>query len=150
MYKRQDQKLIFECNPPTSNKTGGRPAKYYRATGKTKKEQFSLVPRNSVYKVDNPDTGTDLNNNEDCKKDEIVKSPDNSKNTLYKENLSTKPIVNEILSAGTDGPLYTDPRGYIEDCEKFWGIDEIKKVSNKEITEIMMDDVEGKNKLIDL
>lgn len=64
-----------------------------------------------MYKVENPDTGTDLKNNEDCKKSEIVKSPDNSQETLYKEDLSTKPNVVETLSVGTEGPLYTDPVG---------------------------------------
>jgi len=91
-----------------------------------------------------------LSKNKDCKKSEIVKSPSKEEGTLYKEGLSTNPIVNETASAGTDVPLYTDPRGYIEDCDKFWDMDGVQKVSNKEITEIMMDDVEGKNKLIDL
>jgi len=150
LNKLSDQKLIYECDPPSDVKTGGRPAKYYRAIGKTKKGQFSLTPRNSVYKVENPDTGTDLKNNEDCKKPEIVKSPDNSQETLYKEDLSTKPNVVETLSVGTEGPLYTDPRGYIEDCEKFWGIDGVSKVNSDEKIDIMRDDLEGKNKLIDL
>ena len=144
------QKLIYECDPPKDAKTGGRPAKYYRAIGKAKKEHFSLTPPKSVYKLENTDSGTDLSKNKDCKKSEIVKSPNKEERTLYKEVLSTKPIVNETASAGTDVPLYTDPRGYIENCDKFWDMDDVSKVNNEEVRKILRDDIDGKNKLIDL
>jgi len=91
-----------------------------------------------------------LSKNKDCKKSEIVKSPNKEERTLYKEVLSTKPIVNETASAGTDVPLYTDPRGYIENCDKFWDMDDVSKVNNEEVRKILRDDIDGKNKLIDL
>ena len=50
----------------------------------------------------------------------FVKTP-GSDGGLYKEEVYTKPIVVENDSTGTDEGLYTDPRGYIEENEKFWG-----------------------------
>ena len=72
-----------------------------------------------MYKPNNVDTGTDLNNNENCKNPSIVKTPDDEVG-LYKEEVNTKPIVVENPSSGTDKGLYTDSSGYIEENEKFW------------------------------
>ena len=72
-----------------------------------------------MYKPNNVDTGTDLNNKDICINSNFVKTPE-KENSLYKEEVYTKPIVNENDSAGTEEGLYTESSGYIEDMNKFW------------------------------
>ena len=72
-----------------------------------------------MYKPNNVDTGTDLNNNDICKNPNFVKTPDEN-GGLYKEEVNTKPIVVESSSLGTEEGLYTDSTGYIDENQKFW------------------------------
>ena len=123
LNKLEDQKLIEAVDVPKSKSRGGRPSKFYKAVGEQLPRSFSSlprdIPRNDVYKPNNVDTGTDLNNNENCKNPSIVKTPDDEVG-LYKEEVNTKPIVVENSSSGTDKGLYTDSSGYIEENQKFW------------------------------
>ena len=77
------------------------------------------IPREGVYKPNNVDTGTDLNNKDICINSNFVKTPE-KENSLYKEEVYTKPIVNETSSTGTEEGLYTESSGYIEEINKFW------------------------------
>ena len=108
---------------PKTKSKGGRPSKFYKAVGKELPKSFSSltrdIPRNDVYKPNNVDTGTDLNNNNICKNPNFVKTSENS-GGLYKEEVNTKPIVVENPSTGTKKGLYTDGSGYIEENQKFW------------------------------
>ena len=72
-----------------------------------------------MYKPNNVDTGTDLNNKEICKNPTFVKTPKTQRG-LYKGKVNTKPIVVENSSTGTKQGLYTDGSGYIEENQKFW------------------------------
>ena len=72
-----------------------------------------------MYKPNNVDVATDLNNNEIGKNPSIVKTSEDS-GGLYKEEVNTKPIVVENPSTGTKQGLYTDGSGYIEENQKFW------------------------------
>ena len=72
-----------------------------------------------MYKPNNVDIGTDLNNNDICKNPNFVKTSEDS-GGLYKEEVNTKPIVVENSSTGTKQGLYTDDSGYIEENQKFW------------------------------
>ena len=53
------------------------------------------IPRNDVYKPNNVDTGTDLNNNENGINPNFVKTPDDEVG-LYNEEVN-KTIVNQNL-----------------------------------------------------
>jgi hypothetical protein len=123
LNKLEDQKLIEEVDVPKTKSRGGRPSKFYKAVGKELPKSFSSltrdIPRNDVYKPNNVDTGTDLNNNEICKNPNFVKTSEDS-GGLYKEEVNTKPIVVENSSTGTKQGLYTDGSGYIEENQKFW------------------------------
>ena len=123
LNKLEDQKLIEEVDVPKTKSRGGRPSKFYKAVGKELPRSFSSftrdIPRNDVYKPDNVDTATDLNNNEICKNPDFVKTSEDN-GGLYKDEVNTKPIVVENSSTGTDKGLYTDGSGYIEENQKFW------------------------------
>ena len=123
LNKLEDQKLIEEVDVPKTKSRGGRPSKFYKAVGKELPKAFSSfardIPRNDVYKPNNVDIGTDLNNNEICKNPNFVKTSEDS-GGLYKEEVNTKPIVVENPSTGTEEGLYTDGYGYIEENQKFW------------------------------
>ena len=123
LNKLEDQKLIEEVDVPKTKSRGGRPSKFYKAVGKELPRSFSSftrdIPRNDVYKPNNVDTATDLNNNEICKNPDFVKTSEDN-GGLYKDEVNTKPIVVENSSTGTDKGLYTDGSGYIEENQKFW------------------------------
>ena len=123
LNKLEDQKLIEEVDVPKSKNKGGRPAKFYKAIGKELPKLFSSlvrdIPREGVYKPNNVDTGTDLNNKEIGINPNFVKTPEEN-GSLYKEGVYTKPIVNETSSTGTEEGLNTQSSGYIEDMNKFW------------------------------
>ena len=123
LNKLEDQKLIEEVDVPKTKSRGGRPSKFYKAVGKELPKSFSSfprdIPRNDVYKPNNVVIGTDLNNNENCKNPNFVKTSEDS-GGLYKEEVNTKPIVVENSSTGTKEGLYTDGSGYIEENQKFW------------------------------
>ena len=123
LNKLEDQKLINEVDVPNNKNKGGRPSKFYKAIGKELPKLFSSlardVPREGVYKPDNVDIGTDLNNKDICINSNFVKTPE-KEDSLYKEGVYTKPIVNETSSTGTEEGLYTESSGYIEEMNKFW------------------------------
>ena len=123
LNKLEDQKLIEEVDVPKSKSKGGRPSKFYKAVGKQLPRSFSSftrdIPRNDMYKPNNVDTGTDLNNNENGINPNFVKTPDDEVG-LYNEEVNTKPIVIENPSNGTEEGLYTESSGYIEENQKFW------------------------------
>jgi hypothetical protein len=124
LNKLEDQKLIEEVDVPKSKSKGGRPSKFYKAVGKQLPRSFSSftrdIPRNDMYKPNNVDPGTDLNNNENGINPDFVKTSDDQEG-LYNEEVNTKPIVNRNPSTGTDEGLYTDSSRYIEENENFWG-----------------------------
>tara|TARA_R100000234_G_scaffold52301_1_gene31400 strand:- start:2289 stop:3287 length:999 start_codon:yes stop_codon:yes gene_type:complete len=124
LNKLEDQKLIEEVDVPKSKSKGGRPSKFYKAVGKKLPRSFSSfardIPRNDMYKPNNVDIGTDLNNNENGINPDFVKTSDDQEG-LYNEEVNTKPIVNRNPSTGTDEGLYTDSSRYIEENENFWG-----------------------------
>ena len=124
LNKLEDQKLIEEVDVPKNKSKGGRPSKFYKAVGKELPKSFTSlvrdIPDNGVYKPNNVDTGTDLNNNEIGINPNFVKTPDDDEVGLYKEEVNTKPIVNENPSNGTEQGLYTESSGYIEENQKFW------------------------------
>ena len=70
LNKLEDQKLIEEVHVPNNKNKGGRPSKFYKAIGKELPKLFSSlvrdIPREGVYKPNNVDTGTDLNNKDIC------------------------------------------------------------------------------------
>ena len=72
-----------------------------------------------MYKPDNVDTGTDLNNKENCKNPTFVKTP-KTQGGLYKEEVNTKPIVVENSSPAIQESLYNDPVRYREEMNKLW------------------------------
>jgi hypothetical protein len=72
-----------------------------------------------VYKPNNVVIGTDLNNKEIGINPNFVKTPE-EENSLYKEGVYTKPIVNQNDSTGTEEGLNTQSSGYIEEMNKFW------------------------------
>ena len=123
LNKLEDQKLIKEVDVPKDISKGGRPPKFYKAIGKELPKLFSSlprdIPREGVYKPNNVVIGTDLNNKEIGINPNFVKTPE-EENSLYKEGVYTKPIVNENDSTGTEEGLYTDGSGYIEEMNKFW------------------------------
>ena len=124
LNKLEDQKLIEEVDVPKGESRGGRPSKFYKAVGKELPKSFSSfprdIPRNDMYKPNNVDTGTDLNNKEICKNPTFVKTP-KTQGGLYKGKVNTKPIVVENSSTGTKEGLYNDPSRYIEETNKLWG-----------------------------
>nr|AFX83742.1 bifunctional DNA primase/polymerase [uncultured Mediterranean phage MEDS1 group] len=123
LNKLEDQKLIKEVDVPKDISKGGRPPKFYKAIGKELPKLFSSlprdIPREGVYKPNNVDTGTDLNNKEIGINPNFVKTSEED-GSLYKEGVYTKPIVNETSSTGTEEGLNTQSSGYIEDMNKFW------------------------------
>ena len=123
LNKLEDQKLIKEVDVPKDINKGGRPPKFYKAIGKELPKLFSSlprdIPREGVYKPNNVDTGTDLNNKEIGINPNFVKTPEED-GSLYKEGVYTKPIVNQNDSTGTEEGLNTQSSGYIEEMNKFW------------------------------
>ena len=123
LNKLEDQKLIEEVDVPKTKSKGGRPSKFYKAVGKELPRSFTSltrdIPDNGVYKPNNVDTGTDLNNNEFGINPNFVKTSEED-GGLYNEEVNTKPIVIENPSNGTEEGLYTDSSGYIEENQKFW------------------------------
>ena len=123
LNKLEDQKLIKEVDVPKDINKGGRPPKFYKAIGKELPKLFSSlvrdIPREGVYKPNNVDTGTDLNNNEIGINPNFVKTSEED-GSLYKEGVYTKPIVNQNDSTGTEEGLNTQSSGYIEEMNKFW------------------------------
>ena len=123
LNKLEDQKLIKEVDVPKDINKGGRPPKFYKAIGKELPKLFSSlprdIPREGVYKPNNVDTGTDLNNKEIGINPNFVKTSEED-GSLYKEGVYTKPIVNQNDSTGTEEGLNTQSSGYIEEMNKFW------------------------------
>jgi len=123
LNKLEDQKLIKEVDVPKDINKGGRPPKFYKAIGKELPKLFSSLPRDipheGVYKPNNVVIGTDLNNKEIGINPNFVKTSE-EENSLYKEGVYTKPIVNETSSTGTEEGLNTQSSGYIEEMNKFW------------------------------
>ena len=123
LNKLEDQKLIKEVDVPKDINKGGRPPKFYKDIGKELPKLFSSlvrdIPREGVYKPNNVDTGTDLNNKEIGINPNFVKTPEED-GSLYKEGVYTKPIVNQNDSTGTEEGLNTQSSGYIEEMNKFW------------------------------
>jgi archaellum biogenesis ATPase FlaH len=123
LNKLEDQKLIKEVDVPKDINKGGRPPKFYKAIGKELPKLFSSlprdIPREGVYKPNNVVIGTDLNNKEIGINPNFVKTSE-EENSLYKEGVYTKPIVNETSSTGTEEGLNTQSSGYIEEMNKFW------------------------------
>ena len=123
LNKLEDQKLIEEVDVPKTKSKGGRPSKFYKAVGKELPRSFTSltrdIPDNDVYKPNNVDTGTDLNNNEFGINPNFVKTSEED-GGLYNEEVNTKPIVIENPSNGTEEGLYTESSGYIEENQKFW------------------------------
>ena len=134
LNKLEDQKLIEEVDVPKARvkdslvrHRGGRPSKFYKAVGKELPKSFSSltrdIPRNDMYKPNNIDTETDLNNKKICKNPTFVKTP-KTQGGLYKQEVNTKPIVVENSFTGTKEGLYNDPSRYIEETNKLWGTTE--------------------------
>ena len=134
LNKLEDQKLIEEVDVPKARvkdslvrHRGGSPSKFYKAVGKELPKSFSSltrdIPRNDMYKPNNIDTETDLNNKKICKNPTFVKTP-KTQGGLYKQEVNTKPIVVENSSTGTKEGLYNDPSRYIEETNKLWGTTE--------------------------
>jgi len=123
LNKLEDQKLIKEVDVPKDINKGGRPPKFYKAIGKELPKLFSSLPRDipheGVYKPNNVVIGTDSINKEIGINPNFVKTPE-EENSLYKEGVYTKPIVNETSSTGTEEGLNTQSSGYIEEMNKFW------------------------------
>ncbi|BAR14422.1 bifunctional DNA primase/polymerase [uncultured Mediterranean phage uvMED] len=123
LNKLEDQKLIKEVDVPKDINKGGRPPKFYKAIGKELPKLFSSlprdIPREGVYKPNNVVTGTDSINKEIGINPNFVKTSE-EENSLYKEGVYTKPIVNETSSTGTEEGLNTQSSGYIEEMNKFW------------------------------
>ena len=123
LNKLEDQKLIKEVDVPKDINKGGRPPKFYKAIGKELPKLFSSlprdIPREGVYKPNNVVIGTNLNNKEIGINPNFVKTPE-EENSLYKEGVYTKPIVNQNDSTGTEEGLNTQSSGYIEEMNKFW------------------------------
>ena len=155
LNKLEDQKLIEEVDVPQAKSKGGRPSKFYKAVGKELPRSFSSlthdIPSNGVYKPNNVDIGTDLNNNENCKNPNFVKTPDDE-GGLYKEEVNTKPIVNETPSPGTKEGLYTPTSGYIEDeDDKFWNTDNgLEKMTNTDVIKALNDARSNNTDIIDI
>lgn len=123
LNKLEDQKLIKEVDVPKDINKGGRPPKFYKAIGKELPKLFSSlprdIPREGVYKPNNVVIGTDSINKEIGINPNFVKTSE-EENSLYKEGVYTKPIVNETSSTGTEEGLNTQSSGYIEEMNKFW------------------------------
>ena len=81
----------------------------------------------------------------------IVKTPDDE-GGLYKEEVNTKPIVNETPSPGTKKGLYTPSPGYIEDeDDKFWNTDNgLEKMTNSDVIEAFNDARSNNTDIIDI
>ena len=96
--------------PGTYGSKVGRPSKFYKAVGKELPKSFTSlvrdIPDNDVYKPNNVDIGTDLNNNEIGINPNFVKTS-GSEGGLYNDEVNTKPIVVENSSTGTEQGLYT-------------------------------------------
>ena len=92
LNKLEDQKLIKEVDVPKDINKGGRPPKFYKAIGKELPKLFSSlprdIPREGVYKPNNVDIGTDLNNKEIGINPNFGKTPE-EENSLYKEGVYT-------------------------------------------------------------
>jgi len=105
LEKLEDQKLIERCGPPEGATFKGRKPNYWRAVGTDVPGKFSTRARGasvlSSVKSATPSAGTDLNDNADCQKPAIVKSPPAS-DLLTKPDLLTKSIVVKKPSPGTD------------------------------------------------
>ena len=106
-----------------------------------------IYPDNEVYKPNNVDTGTDLNNNEIGKNPNFVKTSEED-GGLYKEEVNTKPIVNETPSTGTEEGLYTPGSRYKEDeDDRFWNT-EVTKLSPLDSAKINYEStVEGRDNI---
>jgi hypothetical protein len=120
LQRLEAQKLIERCDPPTGLKFKGRPPAYYRALGYSvpgfrKKPLAQGESNKSLSKVQNPVTGTVLNDKPDCLKSDFVESPGASTDapgTLDKTGLSTKPFVVKNDCAGTDPSFDADLDGH--------------------------------------
>ena len=156
LNKLEGQKLIEEVDVPRGKSKGGRPSKFYKAVGKELPRSFSSltrdIPHNEVYKPNNVDTGTDLNNNEIGKNPNFVKTPE-EEGGLYKDEVNTKPIVNETPSTGTEEGLYTPGSRYKEDeDDKFWDTEnQVKKISTLDSAKMIYEScVDDDKKIIDI
>ena len=155
LNKLEGQKLIEEVDVPRGKSKGGRPSKFYKAVGKELPRSFSSLPRdiphNEVYKPNNVDIGTDLNNNEIGKNPNFVKTPDEN-GGLYKEEVNTKPIVNETPSTGTEEGLYTPGSRYKEDeDDKFWDTNnEVQKMTTMDVIDSIIDARSNNTDIIDI
>lgn len=105
LKKLEDHKLTERCGPPEGATFKGRKPNYWRAVGTDVLGKFSTRVRGasilSSVKSVTPSAGTDLNDNADCQKPAIVKSPSAS-DLLTKPDLLTKSIVIKKPSPGTD------------------------------------------------
>ena len=155
LNKLEGQKLIEEVDVPRGKSRGGRPSKFYKAVGKELPRSFSSLPRdiphNEVYKPNNVDTGTDLNNNEIGINPNFVKTPEED-GGLYKEEVNTKPIVNETPSTGTEEGLYTPGSRYKEDeDDKFWDTnDKVQKMTTMDVIDSIIDARSNNTDIIDI
>ena len=77
------------------------------------------IPRNDVYKPNNVDTGTDLNNNDICKNPNFVKTSEDS-GGLYKEELIQNRLLMKTLPLERNRVYTQMSSGYIEENQKFW------------------------------
>jgi len=124
------QKLVEEVDgPKIKGKRGGRPAKYYKALNvPVKKGTSSKGGSESVSKLKNIDTGTTFNDNSNCQNPTFVETP-KVKTGFDKQKVSTKPIVVEKPSTGTDKSFDTESKAQGVDEWNMWKLSSVQVVN---------------------